>query len=316
MPVDAFLHLESVRCITESDGTGHSEPYLWPVLLYSDATTIADQSFVRAVSPALGNYREVVKNGMQAGDVLPVPGSQQLLRVRFEDNTNPSLTLIVALFEWDETPDDAARAAYGRFSTAIVEEIRAFVLVNLRAPDPNEPSEIDPIVAAIEDKVEAAARAELSWWEKSQIAVGSLNLDDQIGFQMVSGLQPQPFTLRYEKESSNVYEITGRFEWQTVQVDACAAESAWVQRAQSVLNGIEGSIAALQEELHSGVAGSAKAAIIREIRRIRAEEIPPAIADLEAARAALAQCRAGSGTVVWHGHVFEPAMHGVFTDAR
>ena len=319
MPEDAIIHLDTVRCISEWDRNGHSEPYFWPVLLYSNDALITSQEFVAATAPALSHFRDLVKDGMKAGDVADVPAGQRTLRVFFEDNQQRRVvSLVVAFFEEDDTPDDAARAGYGRFDNAIVEEIANFVAHNFRAPDPDNPAEMDPTVAAVRAKVESAARAELSWWEKLQIALGNLKLDDQLGFKVwtapgvpgsSSGIVPGPFTMHFSKtetvivfgpfgqtttkQVTNEYEIAGRLELHSVVVDRCAAQVAEVRRARSVLDGIEAEIAELQAELHGGGEQPPlpKAAIIAEIRRIRAEEIPPALRALEAAQAALNQCR-------------------------
>ena len=41
MATDVILTFESLHCTRESDGTGHSEPYIWPVLLWVDDSTLA-----------------------------------------------------------------------------------------------------------------------------------------------------------------------------------------------------------------------------------------------------------------------------------
>src|SRR5262245_28376897 len=124
MATDAILVLERLRCIRESDGTGHSEPYIWPVLLWIDDNTLATPSLVGVTAPGLGNARVVIKNDMRAGQIADIPTSVGDLRVRFDDGlTIRRLILAVALWEEDETPEAAMRAGFQAFSS----ELRAAI---------------------------------------------------------------------------------------------------------------------------------------------------------------------------------------------
>ncbi len=78
-----------------------------------------------------------------------------------------------------------------------------------------------------------------------------------------------------------------------VVVDRCQAQVNAVNAAQAVVNGVEAEIRSLQDQLR-GTGDEPplpKNFIIAEIKRIRAEELAPAVAALEAARAALKACR-------------------------
>lgn len=124
MATDAIITLERLRCIRESDASGHSEPYIWPALLWIDDNTIATPELVGVTAPALGNARVVIKNDMSAGQTADIPTSVGMLRVRFEDGlTIRRPILVVALWEEDETPEAAMRAGFQAFST----ELRAAV---------------------------------------------------------------------------------------------------------------------------------------------------------------------------------------------
>ena len=117
MATDAIIILERLRCIRESDGSGHSEPYIWPVLVWIDDDTLATPALVGVTSPALGNARVVIKEGIRAGQVADIPGSVGLLRVRLDDNQSVrQLILAVALWENDDTPERAMRDGYTAFS--------------------------------------------------------------------------------------------------------------------------------------------------------------------------------------------------------
>jgi len=137
------------------------------------------------------------------------------------------------------------------------------------------------------------------------VFLGRLNLDDQVGFDgffsAVGGGPPvtTPFTCVFKSEDgTDHYEIDGRFEFRPPRPpDPCQAEVSRVTAARGVLADIETELGDLQEELgHSSPAE--KAGIIREIRRIRSKDIPPAAAALDAAEQALARCRAHQGLVV------------------
>src|SRR5215211_509239 len=103
MTTEWVVVLERLRCVRESDGSGHSEPYIWPVLLWIDDITIATQERVGVRTPTLGNARHVIKNDMRAGATADIPSSVGILRIRFEDGlTIRRLILAVALWEEDE----------------------------------------------------------------------------------------------------------------------------------------------------------------------------------------------------------------------
>jgi hypothetical protein len=78
-----------------------------------------------------------------------------------------------------------------------------------------------------------------------------------------------------------------------VVVDRCQPQVDAVNAALAVVNGIEKEIEELQSELQGGGDGPPrpKSDILDEIERIREEELQPAEAALEQARAALKACR-------------------------
>ncbi len=114
-------------------------------------------------------------------------------------------------------------------------------------------------------------------------------------------LGPAAFTLHFEAKGKilgvfdtlSEYEIEGQLQIKSVVIDRCQAQVNGVNAAQAVVNGIEAEIRALQDQLKGGgdEPSLPKSFIIAEIRRIRAEELAPAVADLQAARAALKACR-------------------------
>jgi hypothetical protein len=301
MATDALLTLHRLRCIREDDGSGHSEPYIWPVLIWIDDDTLATPQLVGVTEPALGNARVVIKNDMRAGQVADIPASVGNLRVRMDDNQNVRrLVLAVALFENDETPEKAMKAGY----QAVHTEMGAAIADNLLAlngaqTDDERKPIIDEIKRRVRAKVESAIRGALSSWEKVQIALGSLNLDDVVSndFKSFAALANETFTLSFassETPPKNLYRIEGELRAVPVTVDRCTVQVNAVQEAQAAVNSIQAEIQSLQAQLHGQTNGEPplpKSFIVAEIARIRREELPPAVAALDAARKALAACR-------------------------
>ena len=112
MATDAIIVLERLRCNRESDRSGGSEPYIWPVLIWIDDDTLATQALVGVRSPVQIYARVVIRNGMRAGQVADIPGSVGTLSVRLDDNQSVrQLILAVALWENDATPESAMTAS-------------------------------------------------------------------------------------------------------------------------------------------------------------------------------------------------------------
>ncbi|MDZ4342293.1 MAG: hypothetical protein U1E51_07625 [Candidatus Binatia bacterium] len=293
MATDAIITLERLRCIRESDGTGHSEPYIWPALLWIDDNTLATPLLVGVTAPVLGNARVVIKNDMRAGQTADIPTSVGVLRVRFEDGlTIRRLILAVALWEEDETPEAAMRAGFQAFSS----ELRAAVADNLFALSQASEEETDAIIETIKtrvsDRVRSAIENGLTGWQKARVFIGTLNLDDIIdsAFRSFPDLLSTPIALAFRAGSSNDYEIQGNLQVRPVRVDRCQAQVNAVKAAQSVVDGVDQEIRQLQTELQHASPGE-KPFIISEIKRIREEDLADAMAALDNARVALSICR-------------------------
>jgi hypothetical protein len=310
MATDAIIDLERLRCIRESDGTGHSEPYIWPVLLWIDDNTLTTPELVGVTTLALGNARIVIKDDMRAGQTADIPSSVGRLRVRFEDElTIRRLILAVALWEEDETPEVAMRAGFQAFSR----ELRAAVADNLfalsQASEEEEKAIIATIKTRVRDRVTSAIKDGLTGLQKTRVLLGTLNLDDIIGssfFRSSSELLATSISLTFRTGSANQYEIQGNLQVLPVPVDRCQARINAVKAAQSAVDDIDSQIKQLQTELRHA-SPSDKPFIISEIRRLRREELAVAMAALEDARRALQACRnqvlppLGSGEVLSPG---------------
>ena len=306
MATDAIVLLEQLRCITLKNTESRTEPYIWPALIRIDDNTLATLELLDLVAPVLGNARVVIKDSMGAGETASIPGSVGILRARLEDNlTVRRLILVVALLEMDETPESAMQAGFRAFFS----ELRAAIAENLfalgNADEEEEQLIIDDIKKHVESRVRSAIENGLSGWEKAKVFAGILNLDDPSGSAFANFgkdfLAPTPITLSFEAtrrilgviESLSKYEIHGQLQLRPVVVERCQPQIDAVNAAQAVVNGIENEISALQSELQGGGDGPTlpKSFIIAEIKRLRAEELGPAMAALEEARRALQDCR-------------------------
>lgn len=219
MPTDAFIHLDKLRCLAEEDGSGHSDPYAWTILLWIDDTTIASPNIVGARAPGnLQASRELIDRNMRPGDTAPMPAVQRSFAHHFADGLGiRQIGVIVTLLEADETPDAAVRAAYDAYVSELPRAIGEFIRVHRRGPQTEK--ERQQIAAEVRPKVIAASKDALTGWQKFRIAIGTLNLDDQIDFEFFftavpdSQPSPEPFTLEFRTANGrNHYALDGRFE--------------------------------------------------------------------------------------------------------
>lgn len=106
--------------------------------------------------------------------------------------------------------------------------------------------------------------------------------------------------------SDEHYEIEGNLQVRPVRFDRCQAEVNVVKAAQSVVDGVDAEIRALQAELQRAPP-TEKPFIISEIKRLREEELPIVMAALEDARRALQACRDRTPPVFDPGSVLAQA---------
>ena len=81
MPTDAAVVLERLHCIREKDDeSDHSEPYIWPALVWVAASTE-----VGVVAPASSRARRVIKPDMRPGESADIVSSVGILSAHVED---------------------------------------------------------------------------------------------------------------------------------------------------------------------------------------------------------------------------------------
>jgi hypothetical protein len=306
MATDAIVVLQTLRCVELIRGEQRTEPYIWPVVLRVDDNTLTTPELLDVFAPAIGSARVIIKDGMRAGESATIPGEVGIRRVRFDDNLlTRRLILVVALFEMDDTPQKAMRAGFEAFKSELGAAV-AEKLFDLNATDEEAQKPIiEEIKKRVEDRVKSAISDGLSAFEKAKVLAGILNLDDPSGSDVKAfgeeGLNPTAFSLTFNAErkvldvviSSSHFEIDGQLLVRPVVVDRCQPQVDAVNAALAVVNGIEKEIEELQSELQGGGDGPPrpKSDILDEIERIREEELQPAEAALEQARAALKACR-------------------------
>jgi len=290
MPQDANAILQTLTCVSTSDGSGRS-PYLWPVLLWIDDTTLADPNLLVGGSvPLLGGARVVVKDNMRPGDSASVPYPWNTLSNRFEDNLS-MVRLVVAALLWEkhDTPDAAVWAGCQAFSS----ELRSAVAANLLSL--NDQTSRDHTINAIKTQVTGAVTSAianaLSPTEKVEYALGRLTLDSAIGsdFAFMPSLASGDLTLSIAKNSAESYTVVGGVEVTTPFVDVCQAQVDAVNAANAQVDAINQTISNLQDQL-SKAPPAQKSSIAAQIKNEN-NDLAVAQADLVAARAALKACR-------------------------
>jgi hypothetical protein len=317
MAIDAVVILENLHCTDLVRVESRPEPYIWPAVIRIDDNTLNTENLVAITGPFLGDARAVIKDSMRVGDTASIPASVGTLRTRFEDNlAHRFLILIVALFDEDETPEDAMKAGFQAFYSELRAAIAERIFELSAANDEQRKQITEEINTRVTDRVKSAIRNKLSAFEKAEVLAGILNLDDPLGSDSKTfesaALVPAAFTLAFEKkgvilgpggvfqDTLSVFEIQGQLQIRPVVVDRCQAQVNAVIEAQGVVNGINAEIKELQDQLKGGGDGPPlpKDYIIKEIKRIREEELRPAVQALSAARAALQFCRDRQGLVI------------------
>jgi hypothetical protein len=331
MASDAVVTLEELSFLEVSGPTEtRVEPYIWPVLIWVDDTTIANPAqpiLVNTISQ--GSARRVIRDSMRVGDTAPIPAQVSTLRMRFDENAKSKhLILVVALLENDETPLDAVRAGFRAFVSELTAAVSSRLGPLATTTGDERDAIIDEINEQVSDAVESAVRDHLSFWEKVRVTAGVLDLDDAVGAGFVALADKEiirrAISIVIEGTGSFLdfptrsrFGIFGRLRVQPVVVDRCQDQVNAVNTAQAVVAGIEQQIENLQAQLSGGGDGEEpplpphdRDFLKKEIERIREEELVPAIAALEAARAALRRCRADTGPVL------DPRAGGVAPPTR
>jgi hypothetical protein len=299
MALQGTIHLGSLRCIAESDNYNHSEPYAWTVLFWlDDAVMMSPELVGEFVPPWWSSARAIIRRGIEAGQQVQMPEPQRAFTHVFEtDSETKSLTIVVVLWEQDDTPDDAVDAGYQVFATELKQALIDFYFAHGQTP-PDLDSEDDrqEIIDAVEPKVREAAWSKLSGWQRAKVVAHLLKLDDEIGFDSFGWTETpnepgqRTFTLRFEDDGNN-FEIDGRLELSQIpDPGPCQDEAEAVRRARERVDGITAEIERILVRARLAKSQDERAALLAEMRRIQRDELRPATAALEAAQYALTRC--------------------------
>ncbi len=304
MPIDAFITLDRLECSKETDESGHSEPYIWPLLLRIDDHTLSTDARVGSLSAADNFARVVIKQGMKRGDSAAIPNGLRSFGLRFDDNLAMNhVVVVVVLMEEDDLPDRAVQHGYAAFRSALPNALRDLsLLARLASNDPvDSAAAMQEVVDQVAPAVKAAISDGLTAGEKLRVLLGLLDLDDQIAFATVrfdrlladgGATLDRPFDMRLLRRTgtsnqtvTDLYTLRGRFQTRRVVIDRCKALVDRVRAAQEEIAGFEAEIAELKKQFK----GAELKALIDLIRR---DDLDPAVAALEAAQRDLAKCRA------------------------
>jgi hypothetical protein len=306
MPIDAIVTLDRLDCFAEHDESGHSEPYIWPLLLRIDDHTLATPALIGSLGLADEFARVVVKSEMKRGDSAPIPAGQRGFSLRFDDNLGMNhVIVVVVLMEQDDLPDRAATAGYIALRTELPRALADLELLLRLASDDAavHDAAVQAVVAQVTPLVKTAISDKLSATEKLKLLLGLLDLDDQLAVAVVrfdrllgdaGATLDQVFTMRFVRRNSSseasitdLYRLQGRFQTRRVTADRCQPLLDRVRAAQQQVDAFLAEIAELKNEFK----GPELKALIDCIQR---DDLDPATAALDAAKRALAQCRARS----------------------
>lgn len=296
MATDTIINLKTLTCQKESDATGHSEPYIWPVLLKIDNDTLATDELLDVITPTFGHERIRIKEGIRPGETATIPESVGRLKARFEEDQQfQRLVLIVTLLEEDETPEDSVQAGFRAFADELSDEVRENLFGLVFAEDEDLEIIVDRIKKNVSKRVESAIFDSLSSFEKARLLIGDLNLDDVVGneFQAFENpLQPtaSDFTLTFLNGNTESYTIEGDLTTREVPEESCVQEQKTVTITRKEVRGIEVIIESLQAQLRNAPPPQ-KAALVKQIRKLKRDDLPRAEARFKAALKALKLCR-------------------------
>ena len=294
MPIDATLTLETLQCVAEHDTSGGSEPYVWPIYLWTDPELVGSARFVELATAAVGEPSAPLAIDVRAGATLDLPFPR--FTRRLADGAR-GIGLVVVVLEADETPDGAMTVGRNVLRRLLGEELRSFARAEGRAPrtgeGEGEEDEITPIVERIEPQVEDAIADQLNAFQKLR------NQDDVLGhafdFFDLAGVtvKDEEIVLEVTEDSRQHYRIRGalRVRETVPGVPRCSRRREELRLARIRLQAVEATIADLQELLDE-LAGSAKAQVVERIREHQSVDLPRARAVVAQAARALRDCLA------------------------
>jgi len=237
MAIDVIVTLERLNCRRESDGTGHSEPYLWPALVS------IDQAFnVSITTPTSALARVVVKSDMRAGDIVAIPSSVGVHTARTESGFR-ALLLVVTLWGEDDFPQQAVTAGFEAFRDNLRAQIIDKLAVLGGMDEAAKEAAVEEIKKQVADRVESAISNKLSRFEKL-----TLNFDDVIGSDFKGIVNPSsgsiPISIGFNVGRLLFYDDASQSGGSDVSSPKVIGQGVWGQ-LKSVFSGGNGIIYAV-----------------------------------------------------------------------
>jgi hypothetical protein len=293
MPVETqiSLSLDKLTCHREDDGQfAGSEPYIWPALIAFN--TLSGLEFGQAF-PETKNARIVIRDGIEGGDSASIPPEVGELSLKLISAAAPKLKILVLvlLFEEDANTLESMRAGFEAFKQQLLGAL--ILATNAGTKDPSS-AEIEALKSSLSEKITAAVTAKLSTSDK--IRIGIFGQDELLGTEFVlrPGRNSNIFLTYGDPFFGDRFSISGRLTVQPEELlppDRCANFQSDLTKANEALNRLLRSLRKLQAELRTASAQD-KPRLIIEIEEFKEGEITNAQKVLDAARTALAACRA------------------------
>lgn len=187
------ITLDKLSCQSEVQVSG-SNPYIWPAMVFINKRTLQ----VGLVSIPETSAHRILKAGMRPGDIVDIEPQIGALHRFFQEPVEEIVLLLtVALFEDNETPDDAVRAGFRAFRSTLRSSIESRLLaLGSQNPEDVEAAR-EEIAQEVEDAVTAATSGALSTAEKIKVGLGILTPDASMGSGSASfeEIVPRPFSL-------------------------------------------------------------------------------------------------------------------------
>ena len=230
--------------------------------------------------------RGIYPNGVEAGDDVVVPLSMGEFDVTL-DNGGLGLSLVGCLFvliDERNTDSDAIKAGHVAFGASAHEALNdlaaAKVLVEDKTPTPDE---VQAMATHIRDRVEAAIKGELSWWDyldQQDRFIGSgfkVYSNAQISGTAEGGGGADSFVvkIRAERNAGNAQLIDDYDVFGTLRVrlsesvpDPCGCEKKRFDEAVRILKDVRTKAAKLEGKI-AAAEGEARHQLVAELRHIR-----------------------------------------------
>ena len=140
--IEVTFNFNELRCIHQYDGGGPSEPYMWIVFFYVDASTLTPRpsDFVATMNMRTDiSGRQLFQEGIRPGRIVPIPETLGRARILLDDTglAPPAIGAVYALLEENGTTDRLMKIGHQEFGQAFHEEINDYVLAYFPSPPPD-----------------------------------------------------------------------------------------------------------------------------------------------------------------------------------